>query len=187
MVDRKQLPAGGVVRRAAAWARRCPIDSQSGPCIGPRLDLVGAIRGPRGYQGMRHEWRNHAWRHRRTRRRVAGRSTSGLDTKPAPRNLKLRRERKLTTGRTLILRTSSVLVYGFVFILIVVTLIGVADILQAIISGLRKNRDILLASALTVALVPSAAILFWVGKAVVTEFYPPVARVCRYLRTHAQI
>jgi hypothetical protein len=90
------------------------------------------------------------------------------------------------TGRTLILRASLILVYGFVFILIVVTLIGVADILQATISGLRKNRNILLACALTMALVPSAAILFWVGKAVATDFYPSVARACRYFGTYAQ-
>jgi hypothetical protein len=90
------------------------------------------------------------------------------------------------TGRTLLLRTSLILVYGFIFILIVVTLIGVADILQATISGLGKNRNILLACALTMALVPSAAILFWVGKAVATDFYPSVAKVCRYFGTHAQ-
>ena len=90
------------------------------------------------------------------------------------------------TGRMLILRTSLILVYGFVFILIVATVIEVADALEGTIHDLRTNKSILLACALTMALVPSADILFWVGKAVATDFYPPVAGVCRYFGTHAQ-
>jgi hypothetical protein len=90
------------------------------------------------------------------------------------------------TGRTLILGTTLILVYGFVFILFVATIIEVADALEAAIRDLQKNRNMLLACALTVALVPSAAILFWVGKAVATDFYRPVARACRYFGTHAQ-
>ena len=90
------------------------------------------------------------------------------------------------TGRTLIRRISLILVYGFVFILIAATIIEVADALVAAFHDLRTNKSILLACALTTALVPSAAILFWVGKAVATDFYPPVAGVCRYFETRAQ-
>lgn len=90
------------------------------------------------------------------------------------------------TGRTLIRRVSLILVYGFVFILIVATIIEVADALGDTISDLQNSTNMLLACALAMALVPSAAILFWVGKAVATDFYPSVAGVCRYLGTHAQ-
>ena len=90
------------------------------------------------------------------------------------------------TGRTLIRRTGLILVYGFVFILIISTMIEVADSLGGTIRELRNNKHILLACALAVALIPSAAILFWVGKAVATDFYPPVARVCRRFGTSAQ-
>jgi hypothetical protein len=90
------------------------------------------------------------------------------------------------TGRTLRSRTSLILVYGFVFILIATTIIEVADTLEGTIQDLQNNRNILLACALAMALVPSAAILFWVGKAVATDFYLPVAGVCRYFGPHAQ-
>jgi uncharacterized membrane protein YdjX (TVP38/TMEM64 family) len=90
------------------------------------------------------------------------------------------------TGRTLIRRTSLILVYGLVLILIIATIIEVADALEATLHDLQKNRNILLALALTIALVPSAAILFWVAKAVATDFYPSVAGVCRYFGMHAQ-
>jgi hypothetical protein len=90
------------------------------------------------------------------------------------------------TGRTLIRRTSLILVYGLVLILIIATIIEVADALEATVHDLQKNRNILLACALTIALVPSAAILVWVAKAIATDFYPPLARVCRYFGMHAQ-
>ena len=89
-------------------------------------------------------------------------------------------------GRTLILRTNLILVYCFVFILIVATIIEVVDALEGTIHDLLNNNNILLACALTIALVPSAAILFWVGKAVATDFYPPVAGMCRVFGMHAQ-
>ena len=73
-----------------------------------------------------------------------------------------------------------------VFILIIATIIEVADALEATVHDLQKNRNILLGCALTIALIPSAAILFWVGKAVATDFYPLVSGVCRYFGTHAQ-
>jgi len=87
------------------------------------------------------------------------------------------------TGRTLIRRTGLILVYGFVFILIISTMIEVADSLEGTIHHLKNSENILLACALAVALIPSAAILFWVGKAVATDFY---LGVCRYFGTHAQ-
>jgi hypothetical protein len=90
------------------------------------------------------------------------------------------------TGRTLILRTSLILLYGVVCILVVVTMIEVAEFLEGTITDLQKNRNILLVLALTTALVPSAAMLFWVGKAIAAYFYPPVARVCQFFMTHAQ-
>jgi succinate dehydrogenase hydrophobic anchor subunit len=89
------------------------------------------------------------------------------------------------TGRTFTRRTGLILVYCLVFILIVITMIEVKDTLEVTIRDLQNNRNILLACALTIALVPSAAILFWIGKAIATNFCPPVARVCRYFRTHA--
>lgn len=88
------------------------------------------------------------------------------------------------TGRTLILRTC--LMYGFVFILILATLIEVADALEGTILDLQHNKNIPLACALTMALVPSTAILFWVGKAIATDFYPAVAGMCRSCGTDAQ-
>jgi hypothetical protein len=90
------------------------------------------------------------------------------------------------TGTTLILRFSLIIMYCFVFILIFATLFEVADALEATIHDLQTNKSILLACALTVALVPSAAILFWVGKAVAADFYLSVAGACRYFGTHAQ-
>ena len=48
------------------------------------------------------------------------------------------------TGRMLILRTSLILVYGFVFILIAATVIEVADALEGTIHDLRTNKSILL-------------------------------------------
>src|SRR5215469_14885114 len=80
------------------------------------------------------------------------------------------------TGRTLIRRISLILAYGFVFTLIAATIIAVADALEATIYDLKTNKSILLACALTMSLVPSAAILFWAGKVVATDFYPLVAR-----------
>jgi hypothetical protein len=35
-------------------------------------------------------------------------------------------------------------------------------------------------------LVPTAAMLFWIGKATATDFCVPVIRVCQYFRTLAQ-
>jgi hypothetical protein len=70
------------------------------------------------------------------------------------------------TGRTLMLLTSLILMYCVVIMLIVVSMIEVADILEASIRDLQKHRNILLAFALTTALVPSASMLFWVGKAI---------------------
>jgi hypothetical protein len=90
------------------------------------------------------------------------------------------------TGRALVLRTSLILVYCFVFMLLVATIMEVADALEATIHDLQNNNNIFLACALTMALVPSAAILFWAGKAVATDFYPAVAGVCRYFGMHAQ-
>jgi hypothetical protein len=90
------------------------------------------------------------------------------------------------TGRALMLRTSLILVYCFIFILIVATIIEAANALEAIIHDVQSNKNIFLACALPIALIPSAAVLFWAGKAVATDFYPPVARVCRYFGTHAQ-
>jgi hypothetical protein len=90
------------------------------------------------------------------------------------------------TGRTLILRISFIVVYCVIFILISLTLIEVADVLEATIYDLQKNSNILLACALIAALVPTAAMLFWIGKATATDFYVPVIRVCQYLRTLAQ-
>jgi hypothetical protein len=90
------------------------------------------------------------------------------------------------TCRTLIVRTSLILVYGIVSILVIVTMVEVAEFLEGTVRDLQKNRNIVLAFALTMAVVPSAAMLFWVGKAIEAHFYPPVARVCRFFRTHAQ-
>jgi hypothetical protein len=89
------------------------------------------------------------------------------------------------TGSTLIRRTTLILVYGFVIILIAATIFEVTAALEATVHDLLSAKNILLACALAMALVPAAAILFWVGKAVATDFYPPVARVCRF-GTHAQ-
>ena len=89
-------------------------------------------------------------------------------------------------GNTLILRFSLIIMYCFVFILIFATLFEVAGALKATIHDLKTNKSILLACALTMALVPSAAILFWVGKAVAAYFYLPIAGACRYFGTHAQ-
>jgi hypothetical protein len=90
------------------------------------------------------------------------------------------------TGRTAIRRTSLISLYGFVFVLIAATIFEVADALEATVHDLRSNKDILLACALTIVLIPSATILFWVGKVAATNVYPSVAGMCRYFGTRAQ-
>jgi hypothetical protein len=69
-------------------------------------------------------------------------------------------------GKKFILRISLILVYFFVIILIIATIIAIANTLKATIRDLQNNRNIFLVGALTTALVPSAAVLFWVWKAI---------------------
>lgn len=90
------------------------------------------------------------------------------------------------TGQ-LLLRAGFILVCSFVFGLIVFSVIEVFKTLVDIIRNLEKNNDILLAGALTAALVPSAAMLYWVSRAIATYLYLPIERVRQYFRPPTQL
>jgi hypothetical protein len=74
-----------------------------------------------------------------------------------------------------------------VLILIVVSIIEVFKTITGIIRDLEKDNELLLVGALTAALVPSAAMLFWACKAIVVDLYPLAERVRGYFRTQSKI
>jgi hypothetical protein len=69
----------------------------------------------------------------------------------------------------LALRAGRPIAYCSVLLLLIVSVIEVFNMIADVIRDLEKHNEILLLAALAAAFVPSAAMLFWVCKAIATE------------------
>jgi hypothetical protein len=86
----------------------------------------------------------------------------------------------------LALRAGLPIAHYSVLILIVVSVIEAFKTIAGIIRDLEKYNEILLVGVLAAAFVPSAAMLFWAGKAIASDLYLPIERVRQYFRTRTR-
>jgi hypothetical protein len=87
----------------------------------------------------------------------------------------------------LVLRAGPATAHYSVLVLIVVSVIEALKTIAGIIRNLEEHNEILLVGALAAAFVPSAAMLFWACKAIVSDLNLPIERVRQYFRTQTKI
>jgi hypothetical protein len=71
------------------------------------------------------------------------------------------------------------LLHGGVLILIIFSMVEAIETIAANMRDLEKAKDIILVGALTAALVPAGAVLFWACTAIKLQLEFPLRRLCQ--------
>jgi hypothetical protein len=74
--------------------------------------------------------------------------------------------------------------HGGVLILTIFSIVEAIKTISASIHNLEKGKDIILIGALTAALVPSGAMLFWACTAIKLQLEFSIRRMCQRFRNH---